>query len=93
MGTYFHTVNFSWDIYRKKSSMQLKGEGNLAHEIIESLVNDRDRRDEIVALAKSLLDLALNNDFLDAFDRARVIGMICWRHGLEPPDEIKSLIM
>ena len=71
--------------------MKLSGKGNPAHEIVD-VVADGLRKEEFVEYAKTLLDLTLNDFCLDEHDRARMVGKICFRFGLDPPEEIKLLI-
>jgi hypothetical protein len=71
---------------------KLPEEGNLAHEIVERVFNGL-RTEEIVEAAKRLLDLALNYDSLCEYTRAQIIGRICWKFGLEPPDSIQDRLV
>lgn len=65
---------------------------NIAHEIIEAACDDHSAA-EIVETAKTLLDLALNHDGLDEYVRAQIIGKMCWRFGLEPPDSVQEWLV
>jgi len=70
---------------------KLPEDGNLAHAIVD-MVCDELRTEEIVEAAKRLLDLALNHDGLNTMTRAEIVGRICWRFGLEPPDSVQELL-
>lgn len=71
---------------------KLPEEGNLAREIVER-VCDGKRMEEIVEIAKRLLDIALNHDGLYIVTRAEIVAKICWKFGLEPPDSVQDLLV
>jgi len=73
--------------------MKLPEKGNLAHSIVDLLAQECQRREEVIELAKALLDQALNNQFVSGRAQAKIIGSICWRHGLDPTSQIKEIIL
>ena len=73
--------------------MKLPETGNIAHAIVELLAQDCQRREEVVELARALLDQALNNQFVSGRAQAKIIGSMCWQHGLDPPTQIKESIL
>lgn len=72
--------------------MKLREDGNTTDEIIDILAEEV-RHEEFIEIAKILLDLAVNNIYLQPWDRARVIGSICWRYGLDPPYSVKCHLL
>jgi len=71
---------------------RLKGDGNLADEIVDLLFHDATPT-EMVKMAKSFLDNTLNHPSLDDLTRAEMIARLCFEHALNPPPEIKNLLM
>ena len=68
---------------------RLKGDGNLADEIIDVLFEGKQPGD-MIKIAKSLLDNTLNHPNVDDHLRAEMVAAICWEQGLNPPDSIKE---
>jgi len=71
---------------------KLPADGNLAHHIVDAISVGL-RTEEIVEASRRLLDLAINYDLLPGYTRAQIIGRICWRFGLEPPDSIQERLV
>jgi hypothetical protein len=74
------------------AAKQLKGDGNLADEIVDVLCVGKSES-EMFKIAKSFLDNTLNHPNVEDYLRAQMVGAICWENGLNPPDAIKELIM
>ena len=74
------------------AAKQLKGDGNLADEIVDVLCVGKSEI-ELIKIAKSLLGNTLNHPCVDDYLRARMVGAICWECGLNPPDKIKEMIL
>lgn len=73
------------------SAKRLKGDGNLADEIVDVLFEGK-KPVEMVKIAKSLLDNTLNHRNVYDPLRAEMVAAICWEHGLNPPDSIKEFL-
>jgi hypothetical protein len=74
------------------TARRLTGQGNLADEIVDILFEGASPT-EMVKLAKSFLDHTLYNANTDDLLRAQMVTAICWEWGLNPPAEIKDLII
>lgn len=70
---------------------RLKGDGNLADEIVDVLFEGK-KPDEMVKIAKSFLDNTLNHPSVFDYQRAQMVAAICWEQGLNPPDSIKEML-
>lgn len=73
-------------------SRKLPEKGNLAYHIVDA-ISEGLRTEEIVEAAKRLLDIAINHDSLCEHTRAQIVGRICWKFGLEPPDSIQERLV
>lgn len=72
--------------------MKLNDDGKLTDQIIDILAAEC-RHEEFVEIAKALLNLAINNIYLKDWDRARILGDICWRYGFDPPYSVKRHLL
>ena len=70
---------------------KLNDRDNIAHQIA-NIICDGKKRDDAVPVMMEVLDIALNHDELDVLVRAQIIGKICWRFGLEPPDDVIRIL-
>ena len=68
---------------------RLKGDCNLADEIVDVLFENKQSA-EMIKIAKSLLDNTLNHSSVLDYQRAQFVAAICWEQGLNPPDAIKQ---
>jgi hypothetical protein len=71
---------------------KLNDRDNIAHQIV-NIICDGKRKDDAVPACMEVLDIALSHDDLDVLVRAQIIGKICWRFGLEPPDDVIRMLM
>ena len=70
---------------------KLNNEENIAHQIV-NIICDGKKKDDAVPVMMEILDIALSHDELDVLVRAQIIGKICWRFGLEPPDDVIRIL-
>lgn len=73
------------------AAKKLNDTDNVAHQII-NLVCDGLDVDEAVPACMEILDIALSHKELGPLTRGRIIGRICFRFGLEPPDKIVRML-
>jgi len=74
------------------AARRLKGDGSLADELVDVLFKDASPT-EMTKIAKTFLDHTLYNANTDDLLRAQMVAAICWEWGLNPPAEIKDLII
>jgi len=67
-------------------------DGNIADHIVDR-VCDGLTVEEIVEAFRRAMDIALNHDHVLDRVQSQIIGRICWRFGLEPPDSVQDDLM
>jgi hypothetical protein len=74
------------------AAKRLKGDGSLPDEIIAALFKDASPT-EMTKMALSFLSNTLDHPNTDDLLRAQMVAAICWEWGLNPPTEIKQLLI